>query len=366
MTISQLAECLEYADKKSVEKIISKYKYLKKPEFSIMCKVPYKLGGTQNTRIFTEDGIYEITMLAKTEIAKFLGGIMIMTFITIVAIMGVLGSAIYNDDLFIMLLIPFLFYIMIKQDDFKDRIWLLEEKMGVNKIPNNINDNSPNNSPNLSNSLSDKKIMKALERCFIHHNCTDCPQKGNEQCLENAVKEAFNLINRTKANERHYRRKVQNQKKEIKRLHKVISRKEAETKKLQDEYRWLDQESDILKADVDQLNLTCDELNTENESLKAEVEQLQKSNLQLSPSNDNINLVQIKNETIRNFADKFLSELSTFKILDVQDNFWEDIVTLHHIKSKLNDLLKDNVQSLKQGECHVTPEQSEAAYNDEE
>ena len=63
MTISQLAECLEYADKKGVD-------YLNKPEFSGWDNLSLPSGGTQKTRIFTEDGIYEVTMLSKTEKAK--------------------------------------------------------------------------------------------------------------------------------------------------------------------------------------------------------------------------------------------------------------------------------------------------------
>ena len=70
MTISQLAESLEYADKKGVETLIDRNKHLKNIEFSFVEKVPLKMGGTQNTRIFTEDGIYEVTMLSKTEKAK--------------------------------------------------------------------------------------------------------------------------------------------------------------------------------------------------------------------------------------------------------------------------------------------------------
>ena len=70
MTISQLAECLGYADKKGIEKLINRYPYLKEREFSFIQKVPPKLGGTQNTRTFTEDGIYEVTMLSRTEKAK--------------------------------------------------------------------------------------------------------------------------------------------------------------------------------------------------------------------------------------------------------------------------------------------------------
>ena len=73
MTISQLAECLGYASKSGVENIISRHEYLKKPEFSgtYSLWVPNGNGfSQQKTRIFTEDGIYEVTMLAKTERAK--------------------------------------------------------------------------------------------------------------------------------------------------------------------------------------------------------------------------------------------------------------------------------------------------------
>lgn len=70
MTISQLAECLEYADKKGVENLIDRNPYLRNEEFSFIQKVPLISGGTQSTRIFTEDGIYEVTMLSKTEKAK--------------------------------------------------------------------------------------------------------------------------------------------------------------------------------------------------------------------------------------------------------------------------------------------------------
>ncbi len=70
MTINQLAECLEYADKKSVENIIDRNRYLKNKEFSFLQKVPLITGGTQNTRVFTEDGIYEVTMLSKQPKAR--------------------------------------------------------------------------------------------------------------------------------------------------------------------------------------------------------------------------------------------------------------------------------------------------------
>lgn len=70
MTINQLAACLEYADKRAIEKLLERNAYLKNKEFSFIQKVPYTAGGTQNTRTFTEDGIYEITMLSGQPKAK--------------------------------------------------------------------------------------------------------------------------------------------------------------------------------------------------------------------------------------------------------------------------------------------------------
>lgn len=70
MTISQLSDCLGYADRKSIEKIIERNPYLKDKEFSVTDKLSATDGKKYNTRIFTEDGIYEVTMLAKTAKAK--------------------------------------------------------------------------------------------------------------------------------------------------------------------------------------------------------------------------------------------------------------------------------------------------------
>lgn len=70
MTISQLSECLNYADRRGVEKMIERNPYLKNPEFSVTVKMSATDGKQYNTRVFTEDGIYEVTMLAKTEKAK--------------------------------------------------------------------------------------------------------------------------------------------------------------------------------------------------------------------------------------------------------------------------------------------------------
>lgn len=77
MTINQLANCLGYSSKSGVEKILQRNSYLKNQDFSEVCVLA--IGGTdkmgvpktkQETRVFTEDGIYEVTMLAKTEKAK--------------------------------------------------------------------------------------------------------------------------------------------------------------------------------------------------------------------------------------------------------------------------------------------------------
>lgn len=69
MTINQLAECLGYADKSGVEKIVQRNPYLKKSEFS-STDVVSVLGKKRDTRIFTEDGIYEVTMLSSQPKAK--------------------------------------------------------------------------------------------------------------------------------------------------------------------------------------------------------------------------------------------------------------------------------------------------------
>lgn len=69
MTINQLAECLGYASKSGVEKVVSRNQYLKQDKFSTVVEI----GGTdgmsvpQKTRVFNEDGIYEIAFKANTK-----------------------------------------------------------------------------------------------------------------------------------------------------------------------------------------------------------------------------------------------------------------------------------------------------------
>ena len=70
MTINQLAEDLGYSNRKGVEKIVERNEYLKDKEFSITDKLSATDGKHYNTRLFTEDGIYEVTMLSKTETGK--------------------------------------------------------------------------------------------------------------------------------------------------------------------------------------------------------------------------------------------------------------------------------------------------------
>lgn len=70
MTINQLAQALGYASKSGVEKIIQRNEYLKDIEFSATDILSAPDGKEYETRIFTEDGIYEVSMLSKTSVAK--------------------------------------------------------------------------------------------------------------------------------------------------------------------------------------------------------------------------------------------------------------------------------------------------------
>ena len=70
MTINQLAKVLGYKDRKGIEKIIERNEYLRDEEFSTTDKLSATDGKNYNTRVFTEDGIYEVTMLSKTEVGK--------------------------------------------------------------------------------------------------------------------------------------------------------------------------------------------------------------------------------------------------------------------------------------------------------
>jgi prophage antirepressor-like protein len=70
MTIEQLSDCLGYASKSGLENILVRNSYLKTEEFSVTHKLWASDGKHYNTRLFTEDGIYEVTFLAKTKQAQ--------------------------------------------------------------------------------------------------------------------------------------------------------------------------------------------------------------------------------------------------------------------------------------------------------
>jgi phage antirepressor YoqD-like protein len=71
MTSTQLGSCLGYSNpQKAIDNLISRNEYLKNIEFSVTLKMRATDGKQYNTRLFTEDGIYEITMLSKTDKAR--------------------------------------------------------------------------------------------------------------------------------------------------------------------------------------------------------------------------------------------------------------------------------------------------------
>ncbi|MED4545068.1 Bro-N domain-containing protein [Lysinibacillus sphaericus] len=70
MTINQLAQALEYSDRSGVQKIINRNDYLKDVEYSVQDKMSSTDGKQYDTRVFTEDGIYEVTMLSKQPKAR--------------------------------------------------------------------------------------------------------------------------------------------------------------------------------------------------------------------------------------------------------------------------------------------------------
>ena len=70
MTGDQLSRILGHKDSSGIRKTISRNEYLKNEEFSKVVTLRHPLGGNQETRVFTEDGIYEVTMISNTEKAK--------------------------------------------------------------------------------------------------------------------------------------------------------------------------------------------------------------------------------------------------------------------------------------------------------
>lgn len=72
MTIQQLANALGYKSKSGIENIISRNSYLREKEFSGTHKlgVLRSAGGTQETIVFTKDGIMEIAFLSNKPKAR--------------------------------------------------------------------------------------------------------------------------------------------------------------------------------------------------------------------------------------------------------------------------------------------------------
>lgn len=52
-----------------------------------------------------------------------------MTFITLLTILVMLATAILTEDIHTVALIPFIFKVLIENDNLKDRVYLLEEKL---------------------------------------------------------------------------------------------------------------------------------------------------------------------------------------------------------------------------------------------
>ncbi|WP_281486950.1 BRO-N domain-containing protein [Lysinibacillus sphaericus] len=70
MTINQLSMALDYSSRDAIEKMIKRNEYLNEIEFSATDKLSATDGKVYDTRIFTEDGIYEVTMLSKQPKAR--------------------------------------------------------------------------------------------------------------------------------------------------------------------------------------------------------------------------------------------------------------------------------------------------------
>lgn len=71
MTAEQLGEALEYSHPRiSIGNMVSRYPYLRTDEFSAVINMITPQGSSQDTRVFTEDGVYEVTMLSNQPKAR--------------------------------------------------------------------------------------------------------------------------------------------------------------------------------------------------------------------------------------------------------------------------------------------------------
>lgn len=71
MTSRQLGECLGYSVPiQSMTKLLERNEYLRTGDFSTVVRLTTLDGKCRETRVFNEDGIMEVTFLAKTDTAK--------------------------------------------------------------------------------------------------------------------------------------------------------------------------------------------------------------------------------------------------------------------------------------------------------
>lgn len=88
--------------------------------------------------------------------------------------------------------------------------------------------------------MKDNEIIKAVECCLVVSNCTLCPLRGKERCLENAGKQAVELFNRL-----HFELfKEQNKNKKLR----------NERNRLKEEIEWLENENTEQGVMIDDLN----------------------------------------------------------------------------------------------------------------
>jgi prophage antirepressor-like protein len=71
MTSKQLGQSLDFSNPATgINNIVDRNEYLKGEQFSVYLKLRATDGKAYNTRLFTEDGIYEVSMLASTKKAQ--------------------------------------------------------------------------------------------------------------------------------------------------------------------------------------------------------------------------------------------------------------------------------------------------------
>ncbi|MGG4141835.1 Bro-N domain-containing protein [Paenibacillus algorifonticola] len=104
MTAKQLGEAVGYADpQKGMDNLIDRNSQLKEAGFSVTLKMRSTDGKLYETRVFNEDGIYETTMLAKTDRAtEFRSWVR-----SVLKDIRKTGGHVNNEDLFLATYLPF-------------------------------------------------------------------------------------------------------------------------------------------------------------------------------------------------------------------------------------------------------------------